>query len=172
MIAATVCPPDVPNCTGLLDFNLTLVIQLVIFGVTALVLWKLVWKPIVDILEERDRRLAAGEQAARDAERIYEEGLAEVQTLLEQARVTARELLAEAYRSANEAAAKVRANAVAEARAITEAALNEIRAEREAAVAALRSQAQELAVLAASRLLHSELDVTRYAPLAAQAVRR
>jgi F-type H+-transporting ATPase subunit b len=170
MIAATVCPVDVPNCTGLLDFNLTLVIQVVIFGLTAAILWQLIWRPIVEILEKRDQRLAAGEYAGREAERLYEEGLAEVQTILEQARISARELLAEAYRSAGSAAEKVRAAAVAEARALTEAALTEIRGERDAAVASLRTRAVELAVLAASRLLHSDLDVQRYAPIAAQAV--
>ena len=55
-------------------------------------------------------------------------------------------------------------------RALTEAALTEIRGERDAAVASLRTRAVELAVLAASRLLHSDLDVQRYAPIAAQAV--
>ncbi len=172
MIAATVCPEDVPHCSGLLDINLTLVIELAIFLVTVYVLWRLVWRPIIVILESRDRHLAAGQHAAAEAERRYSEGLAEVQAILERARTESRELIAEAYRSANAAAEQVRAQAHDHVREMTDTALAEIRAESEAAVASLRAQAQTLAVAAASRLLHTQLDQGRYAPVAAQAVAR
>lgn len=172
MIAATVCPSDVPNCAGLLDINLTFVVELVIFLVTVFVLWRLIWRPVIEILERRDQRLAAGEQAAAEAERRYSQGLEEVQATLDRARSEARDSLAEAHRVAGTAAEEVRAAAHAQAREISEAALSEIRTESDAAVASLRSQAQALAVAAASRLLDTELDESRYAKVAADAVRR
>ena len=172
MIAATVCPSDVPNCAGLLDINLTFVVELVIFLVTVFVLWRLIWRPVIHILESRDARLAAGEQAAAEAERRYTQGLAEVQATLDSARAEARDALASAHRTASSAAEEVRVRAHDEARAITEASLAEIRTETDAAVQSLRSQAQALAVVAASRLLGTELDQTRYASVAADAVRR
>ena len=170
MIAATVCPSDVPNCAGLLDVNLTLVVELGIFLVTVYILWRLIWRPIIETLEGRDRVLAAGEQAAAEAERRYNEGLAEVRATLERARVEARDLVADSYRTAATAAEEVRSAAHAQARTATEAAIAEIRAESEAAVSSLRSEAHTLAVVAASRLLHTDLDQKRYAQLAARAV--
>ena len=172
MIAATVCPSDVPNCSGLLDFNLTIVVELAIFLVMCWVLWRLIWRPVIEILERRDQRLAAGEQAAAEAERRYADGLAEVQATLDRARSEARDALAEAHRMAATAAEEVRAGAHAQAREISEAALAEIHSETEAAVGSLRSQAQALAVAAASRLLGTDLDEARYGKVAADAVRR
>ena len=170
MIAATVCPSDVPNCAGLLDVNLTLVVELAIFLVTVYILWRLIWRPIIETLEGRDRVLATGERAAAEAERRYTEGLVEVRATLDRARVEARDLVADAYRTAAAAAEQVRTAAHAQARTDTEAALAEIRAESEAAVSSLRAQARTLAVVAASRLLHTELEQERYAQLAARAV--
>jgi F-type H+-transporting ATPase subunit b len=171
VIAATVCPSDVPNCAGLLDINLTFVVELVIFLVTVFVLWRLIWRPVIEILERRDQRLAAGEQAGAEAERRYTEGLAEVQATLDRARSEARDALAEAHRLAAAAAEELRAGAHAQARKISEAALAEIRSETDAAVGSLRSQAQALAVAAASRLLGTELEESRYGKVAADAVR-
>lgn len=172
MLAATACPADVPNCSGLLDVNLTLVVELAIFLVTVYVLWRLIWRPIIEILEARDRRLGAGQRAAVDAERRYTDGLAEVQAILDRARTEARDALAVAHRSAATAAEQVRAAAQREARAITDAAVAEIRRESDAAVASLRGQAQALAVAAAGRLLGRELDEERFGTVAARAVRR
>lgn len=172
MIAATTCPSDVPNCAGLLDVNLTLVVELGIFLVTSYVLWRLIWKPIIEILERRDRRLNAGQQAAAEAERRYSQGLTEVQTILDGARREARDAVGEAVRTATAAAEGVRAQAHAEARQLTDAALAEINAESTAAVASLRAQATSLAVQAASRLLGDDLDESRYAKVASQGVPR
>ena len=170
MLAATVCPSDVPSCSGLLDINLTLVVELAIFLVMCYVLWRLVWRPIIDVLERRDQRLAAGQRAAAEAERRYNDGLAEVQATLDRARTEARDIVAEAYRGANARAEEVRAEAHAQARALADEALTQIRAESEAAVASLREQARGLAVLAASRLLRTDLDERRFATVAAKAI--
>ena len=172
MIAATVCPSDVPNCAGLLDINLTFVVELVIFLVTVYVLWRLIWRPIIDILETRDQRLAAGDQAAAEAERRYTQGLAEVQATLDRARAEARDALAAAHRSAATVTEEARAAAHEQARTITESALAEIRAQSDAAVGSLREQARELAVEAASRLLGTPLDDKRFGKVAEDAVRR
>lgn len=168
MIAATACPADVPQCSGLLDVNATLLVELGVFLLTAYTLWRLVWRPIIGILEKRDRVLATGAEAAAEAERRYNDGLAEVQSLLELARAEARDVLAETYRSANTAAEQVRGTAHTEARKITEAALEEIRRESDAAVASLRLQAHTLAVTAASRLLAVDLDEARFVKVAAE----
>lgn len=171
MIAATVCPSDVTPCAGLLDINLTFVVELVIFLVTVWALWRLVWRPIIGILEARDKRIDAGQQAAAEAERRYTDGLAEVQSTLERARIEARDALAGAHRAAADAAEQVRAEAQRQARDIADTAVTAIRRESDAAVASLRSQAQTLAVAAASRLLGQELDDKRYGRVAAEAVR-
>ena len=172
MIAATSCPSDVPNCAGLLDVNLTLVVELAIFLVTVYTLWRLVWRPIIEVLESRDRRLAAGQQAAAEAERRYTDGLAEVRATLDRARTDARDVVAGASRDAQKAAEQVREQAHAQARTITDSALTEIRAESDAAVGSLRSQAERLAVAAAAKLLHTDLDEQRYSRVAAEAVTR
>jgi F-type H+-transporting ATPase subunit b len=171
VIAATVCPSDVTPCAGLLDINLTFVVELVIFLVTIYALWRLIWRPIIDILDSRDHRIDGGQRAAAEAERRYTDGLAEVQSTLERARAEARDDLADAHRAAAAAAEQVRASAQQQARGITDEALAEIRGESDAAVASLRSQAQTLAVAAAGRLLGQELDDKRYGRVAAEAVR-
>ena len=169
---ATTCPAETPNCSGMIDFNLTLVFELGLFLVLTTVLWWLVWKPIVELLESRQRRFAAGERAAAEAERRYHDGLAEVQHVLDGARSDARETLAQAHQSAAAAAEARRSEASAEAHRIIDEALAEVRTEREAAVAGLRTQARQLAVVAAQRVVGGGLDEERSAKVAAEAVGR
>ena len=172
MIAATTCPAETPNCSGMIDFNLTLVVELGLFLVLTVTLWWLVWRPIVELLESRDRRFAAGQRAAAEAERRYRDGVAEVQRVLDTARSEAREALTSEHQKAAAAAEARRAEAQAEARRLIDEALAEIRTEREAAVAGLRSQAQQLAVAAAQRLVGGGLDEKRSARAAAEVVGR
>ena len=92
--------------------------------------------------------------------------------MLDAARGDARETLATAHQSSAATAEGRRAEAQVEAHRIVEEALAEVRTEREAAVAGLRSQAQQLAVIAAQRVLGGGLDEERSTKVAAEAMGR
>jgi len=140
------------QCSGLLDFNLTLLIQLGIFIVTATLLWFLVWKPIVGVIEDRERRIAEGTRAGAMTEEQLSHVVAEVERMLGEARERARTTVGEARRAAVAEAEAARFDARRQAGEIVGGALAEIAAERQAALRQLREQTVDLVVAVTLRL--------------------
>jgi F-type H+-transporting ATPase subunit b len=144
--------------SGLLTFNATLVVQLVIFLVVAFVIYRLAWGPIVQNIERRNARIEQGLRAAEEAEKRLTSAAAEVQKELEVARQQAREILVRAHQEAVAEAEEVRTRSRREAEAQVEKARADIEAERDRAVQELRAQVGSLVVEATSRVLGKTID--------------
>jgi len=143
---------------SLTDFDTTLYwATLAMFGLFALVLGKFAWKPLLGIIEEREKSVRSAVEEAQLAN-------AEAQKLLEQHREMLREAgreRAELIEKAVGEADQVRTDLVAKARAeseqLVERAREQIEREKSAAIQDLRSQVADLAVEAASRIVTSSL---------------
>lgn len=143
---------------GIIDVNLTSVLSLVIFLITAALVWRLALGPLTRIIEAREAKIQAGIRAAEEAERRLAEVQAEVTRTLEEARAQAREIIARARAEAAAEAEELRARARRDAEAQVERARNEIDAERDRAVLEARAQLGALVVEAASRVIGEVLD--------------
>lgn len=144
---------------GLFDINAGLgVWTLLVFFGLLVILSKYAWGPILAALDAREKGIqsALDEAAERNVEAA---GLLEQhREQLQDARRQANELIAEGKTAGDTVRKEVEGKARLEAQAIVERARAEIERERDAALDALRKEAVELALAAASRLMHENFD--------------
>jgi F-type H+-transporting ATPase subunit b len=143
---------------GLTDVNWTLnVATLVLFLIFVLVLGKFAWKPLLQLIEER-------EKSVRDAVEGAEKASAEARALLEQHKQLVRdagrerdELIKRAAKEAEQLKAELQARARTESEQIVEKARAQITREKDQAIRELRGQVADLAVEAAGKIVQSSL---------------
>jgi len=144
---------------GLFTINVGLMIwTVVIFTALLIVLWRFAWGPILSAIEAREK----GIQGALDeAKRRQEEAaklLEEHKKQLADARRQAQEIMAEGREAADRLRKELEAKAREESEAILVRARAEIEREKDAAIDTMRRESVDLALAAASKLLHTKLD--------------
>ncbi len=151
-------PHLVAATAGLLDVNGTLIAEVIAFLLMVWILAKWVYPRIMRVATEREQKIAAGVQAATEAERRLEEVQKEVAATLEEARLRARDILAQAHKAAVAETEEQVRKARREAEAQIERARSEIATERDKAIQEIRTQVGALVVLAASKVLGEAVD--------------
>jgi F-type H+-transporting ATPase subunit b len=137
-----------------------LLAQIVNFVLVALVLWLLVWKPLVKALETRRERIAKGLEDARKASEALANAERDAQKLLEQRRIEANRLVEEARSRTEDQTRALLDEARREAEAIRVKAREEAIAERNAILAGVRDQVAKISIAATEKLV-GQLDATR-----------
>ena len=141
-----------------MNMNLTLLGQMISFGVFVWFCVKYVWPPIIKALEERESRiadgLAAGERGKHDLE------LAEKRAtdLLREGKGKAQELIVQAQKRHDEIVEAAKRVARDEAERIKQSANAEIEQNRNRARDELRGQVARLALVGAEQILMREVD--------------
>jgi F-type H+-transporting ATPase subunit b len=139
-----------------LEFGLTLW-TVVLFGLFAFVLTKFGWKPLLAMIEEREKgiREAVGsaEKANEEAQRL----LAQHQELIREAGRQREEIMKRALADAETVRADLVTQAKAESDRMVQRAKDQIDREKKLAIQELRSQVADLAVEAASRIVKSSM---------------
>jgi len=143
---------------GLITFNVTLLLQIVIFVLMAWLLWRYAWGPLVKVLQKREERIESGLRAAEESEKRLAQVTEEVQRVLDDARSQAREIITRAHQEATADADEVRNRGRRDAEAEAQKALNDIAAERDRAVQEIRNEMAALIVEAASRIIGQSID--------------
>jgi len=143
---------------GLITFNVTLLLQVVIFVLMAVFLWRFAWGPLVRVLEKREDRIEQGLRAAEESEKRLAQVQEEVQRTLDEARSQARDIMTRAHQEATADADEVRNRGRRDAEAQAQKALADIQAERDRALQELRAQVAALVVEASSRVLGQMID--------------
>jgi len=135
--------------------------QLVNFGIIFLLLAKLAWPRVLDMLDERSERIAQGLEDARAAEEARENAERERDKLLAQARVEGQKLLEEARQRGEEQVKQMLREATNEAEAIRTQARTQAEEERNRILADTRDEIVALAIAATERLIGEALDEKR-----------
>jgi len=156
---------------GIIDFNLTGLLALLIFLVTIALLWRLALGPISRIIEQRETKIEAGLAAAAEAERRLAEVQSDVNKLLDEARTQAREILARAHQEAALDADALRSRARREAEAIVTKARADIELERDRALQEVRAQLSALVVEAAAKVIGKSIDEATHRQLIDESLR-
>ncbi len=128
------------------------------FLVVLVILRFVLYRPVLRIFAERRERIS---ESLAEAERVREEAAEERERLeaqLADERRTSQDRLREAVAKSEEAAQRRLAEASAEAEQIVERARAEAEAERRQALVGMQAEIADLALLAAQKLLHEELD--------------
>lgn len=142
--------------------------QIVTFGVLAYLLSRLLYNPILNMLEARRERIAKGLEDARAAEEARAQADQEASRIIEEARKRAQQVVAEANTNAEQVRSNIEAQAEEERRKILAQAHQDAEVERNQVLSEMRDQIGALAIAAAERILGAELDQERQNELVRQ----
>lgn len=150
------------SSSNVIDVSVPMVaLTWVTFALLLLVLYKVAWKPILKVLDMREKgirdALAAAEQARAEA------GAAEARNreLLQAAEQESRKLVAEARIAAQETGRIVRDQAEQRSLALVEEARRDIASAVEQARSELRRETSDLAIEIAGKVLAANMDTER-----------
>ena len=132
--------------------------QLVSFVVLLLVLQRLLYKPILNMLDQRAQRIR---ESMEYAERVKQESARAqeaYQKQIEEGRREAQGIITQATQQAERAREDILAKARQEAQEVKAKAQDEMEYERKRVMAELRDEVAELAILAAGQVLGRTMD--------------
>ncbi len=138
-----------------------LIVQIIAFIIVFLTLQAWVYKPLLNMMETRKKKIAQGMEDARvaaDARAAAEKDAAKI---VADAQAQAARVVNEATARAEKAAAQVKADAEKEVAKMREGAATEANVERERILGDLRGQVAALAVAAAQKLVGEAIDEKR-----------
>lgn len=141
----------------MVNFNATLIAQILNFLVLVLVLAKFAYKPLVNIMEERKNKIASDLEAADAAKAEAEAVKAEYAAKLADARQEAQAIIENARKTAQAAHDKIMAETKAEQDQVVAAAKESIALEKQKALADVRAQVINLSMVAASKIVEQKL---------------
>ena len=141
-----------------MNLNLTLIAQALAFAALIWLVATYIWPPLLNAIEERQKKIAEGLAAADNSQKALAEAEERVNEELKAARSKANEIIEQAHQRANQIVEAARNEALAEGarqKALIDA---EIAASINRAREDLRRQVSALAVTGAEKLLRREID--------------
>lgn len=135
------------------------------FLVLLAVLLKIAWKPILSMVNQREKTINESIEKAEEARNQAEQMMEEQQKKLNSAQDEIRRMLKENKELAEKTRNEIIENAKAEAEKLQQRAHADIERERQAAVQELRKQVADLAIMAASQLIKENLDAQKHREL-------
>jgi len=140
------------------DLNLGLTLwTVVLFGLFVFVLSKYAWRPLLDVIEVRERTIrenvSRAERARADAQALIEEQKA----LFQKAARDREEMLVKAVREAEQVRIEIVAKARQESEHLVQMAREQIVREKNLAIIDLKAQVADLAIEAAGKIVRSSL---------------
>jgi len=135
-----------------------LIVQIIAFTIVMLTLNAWVYKPMLDMMETRKKKIAQGLEDARVAADARANAEKDAAKIVADAQAEASRVVREATERAEVASKDVRAPAEGEAAKAREAAMAEAELERGRILGDLRGQVAALAIAAANKLVGEALD--------------
>ena len=148
-----------------MNLNATMLAQLVVFLVLALVTMKFVWPPLMKALDERAERIANGLAAADRGKAEMAKAEKHAQAQLAGARDEVQKRIADAEKAAAAIIEEAKKTASSEAARIVAAAHDDAQQQVTQAREQLRSQVAALAVKGAEQILKREVNAQVHADL-------
>jgi F-type H+-transporting ATPase subunit b len=147
------------------NINLTLVVQMIVFVILIWVVMTFIWPIILDAMDEREKKIAAGLAAAEKGEKALAEAREKSEAIIREARDRARQIEDQAARRANETIDTAKQTALGEGARLVEAARQSAVTETTRVRDQLRREYGSMVVAGASRLLEREIDAAKHAQL-------
>ncbi|KLI99038.1 F0F1 ATP synthase subunit B [Luteimonas sp. FCS-9] len=148
-----------------MSLNLTLLAQALAFAALIWIIATKIWPPLLNAIEERQKKIAEGLAAADNSQRALAQAQETANEELKAARAKANEIIEQAHQRANQIVDAAKSEAVAEGlrqKALFDA---ELQASATRAREDLRRQVSTLAVTGAERLLKREIDADAHKAL-------
>jgi F-type H+-transporting ATPase subunit b len=141
-----------------MNVTATLIGQLLTFAVLVWFIKAVLWEPMLNMMEERKKRIADGLAAGERGKREQELAEQRAKDLLQKAKQEAADVIAQAQRRGNEIVDEAKTLAHEEADRIKTGAQAEIQQELSRAREQLRHQVSALAVAGVEQILKREVD--------------
>lgn len=151
--------PQHEQAPGMLDVSGHMMLfTWVVFGLLAVILYKIAWKPILKGLEEREAAIRKSLDDAAKARAELAEVEARTRQMLAEAKAEGDAIVSAARKSATELANTLEKRAQEKSIAMTEEARREISAATDKARMALRAESAELAISLAGSIVGENMD--------------
>ena len=141
-----------------MNFNATLIGQLVTFAIFVWFTHKFVWPMLLSQMEEREKRIADGLAAAEEGQKKLAQAEQDSIDEVNKGKEQASSIISQAQKRGDEIVEEAKESAKRESERIKEQALSEIEQEKEKARQDLRNQVAALAVAGAEQILMKEVD--------------
>ncbi|GAB6086247.1 F0F1 ATP synthase subunit B [Alkaliphilus crotonatoxidans] len=146
----------------LVSINWSIVFQLLNTIIIFVVLRKLLFKPVTEFMEKRQKGI---EDSILDAEAKNKEAealMAQYEQRLNDIKQERNEIIKEATKRAEERGGEIVKKAEAEAKKLLEKASVDIQREKQKALNELKEQMSELVIMAAAKVINKELDANQH----------
>ncbi len=151
---------------GLVDINPGLIIwTLVTFGALLVVLRLVAWKPLLGMLEERERTIRESLEQAKRAREEADTLMAQHRGMLAKARQEMAAIIEKAQRDAEQRRADILARASREAEEKLKRLAGEIERQKQQALDEIKQATVDLALAAATRLIQTDMDDEKHRTL-------
>jgi len=148
-----------------MNINATLLGQTLAFVIFVAICWKYVWPPIIAIMEEREKRIADGLEAAKKADDSLEEAQLAFDQEMNKAKLEAAEILEKANSRASQIVVDATTKAENEAEKILTAASKTIENDVNKAKEELRLKMSELIIDTSEKILGNEISPDKHQEL-------
>jgi F-type H+-transporting ATPase subunit b len=152
-----------------MNINATLLGQTVAFVIFIAICWKYVWPPIIAIMEEREKRISDGLEAAKKADDSLEEAQLAFDQEMNKAKAEAAEILEKANARASQIVNDATSKAETEAEKILTSASKTIENDVNKAKEELRHKMSELIIETSEKILGEEITPDKHQELLAKA---
>lgn len=141
-----------------MDINATLIGQFLTFALLVWFTMKYVWPPITKTLHEREKKIAAGLEAAERSKRELEMAEHKSFSIIREAKLQATQIIEQANLHSAQLVEEAKQEAKVEGKRIVEMAQSEIDREVTQAKEALKKQVAKLAIAGAEKIIQRDLD--------------
>lgn len=148
-----------------MNFNATLIGQMVTFAIFVWFCMKYIWPPLMTALEERNARIDEGLAAAQQGKKDLDEAQIKVGESLREAKQQAQEIINQAQKRASELVDEAKDIARDEAEKIKTSATADIDQQFNSAREQLRKEVSGIALAGAEQILKREIDAKAHSEI-------
>jgi len=145
-----------------MNINATLLAQAVVMIVFVAICWRYIYPPILSVMQEREKKISDGLEAAKKADDSLEEAKLAFDKELNQAKAEAAEILEKANTRASSIVGDASAKAEAEAEKIMASASTAIENETNKAKEELRQQMSDIIIDTTQKILGDEISKEKH----------
>ncbi len=145
-----------------MDINATIIGQFLTFAILVWFTMKYVWPPITKMMHEREKKIAAGLEAAEKSKRELELAENKALSIIRDAKTQATSIIDQANVQSNLLIEDARNHAKVEGQRIIDMAQGEISREIAQAKEALKAQVATLAIAGAEKIIQRHIDANTH----------
>ena len=145
-----------------MNINATLIAQALVMIVFVAICWRYIYPPILSVMQEREKKIADGLEAAKKADDSLEEAKLAYEKELKEAKAEAANILEKANNRASQIVTDASSKAEAEAEKIMSSASTNIENETNKAKEELRQQMSDIIIDTTQKILDDEISKEKH----------